>query len=106
MKQLSQQLSQEKLEKATLELQAQTLQGLKQTCTDQEKELDALKLSVKVRLTCAARIPAPDSSVDRAPDEKFRGHELDCRSGPSLFLPSRYSINVAIRINTDTLATL
>lgn len=53
MKQLSQQLSQERLEKATLELQAQTLQGLKQTCADQEKALDALKLSVKVRWTCA-----------------------------------------------------
>lgn len=76
MKQLSQQLSQERLEKATLELQAQTLQGLKQTCADQEKELDALKLSVKVRLTCAA----PDSSVDRAPDKKFRGPRFESRS--------------------------
>lgn len=48
LKQLNQQLSQERLERGTLELQAQGLQDLKLRCADQEKAMAALKLSVQV----------------------------------------------------------
>ncbi|XP_061184260.1 golgin subfamily B member 1-like isoform X3 [Saccostrea echinata] len=47
IKQMTQQLNQEKLEKGTLELQTQNLLELKQKCADQEKALTALKLSVQ-----------------------------------------------------------
>ncbi|XP_078310552.1 uncharacterized protein LOC111136261 isoform X11 [Crassostrea virginica] len=47
LKQLNQQLSQERLERGTLELQAQGLQDLKLKCADQEKVMAALKLSVQ-----------------------------------------------------------
>ncbi|XP_056005076.1 centromere protein F-like isoform X5 [Ostrea edulis] len=47
IKQLIQQLSQEKLEKGTLELQTQHCVELKRKCADQEKALEALKLSVQ-----------------------------------------------------------
>ena len=56
LKQLNQQLSQERLERGTLELQAQSLQDLKLRCADQEKAMAALKLSVQVSIVNCAMV--------------------------------------------------
>lgn len=54
------------------------------------------------------QIPAPGSSVGRAPDEKFRGPVFKFQFGPLLFLPSCYnSIDwFTIKISSSTLIYL
>lgn len=78
------------------------------TCQLQRLTWHKCKRMVEIMTFRLVQIPAPGSSVGRAPDEKFRGPVFKFQFGPLLFLPSCYnSIDwFTIKISSSTLIYL